>query len=134
MSSRTPFASKRNTHHKNENICVVKIVFPVRSYFGISTLKHDQIINVLSISSPPNGPRGSPKSHTFKFKLFDVIDFMLNPAVGVVMLGVSSFASCFRIVVLPELSSPNSTILNSLSDDDLSFLKSDRRPCVIGNI
>ena len=54
---------------------------------------------------------------------------MLNPAVGVVMLGVSSFASCFRMVVLPELSSPSKTILNSLSEDDLSFLKSDRRPC-----
>lgn len=53
---------------------------------------------------------------------------MLKPAVGVVMLGVSSFASCLRIVVLPLLSNPNNTILNSLSDDDLSFLNSDKRP------
>lgn len=73
--------------------------------------------------------RDSPKSHTFKFRLLDVIDFMLNPAVGVVMLGASSLASCFRIVVLPELSNPSSTILSSLSLDDRSFLNSESRPC-----
>jgi hypothetical protein len=44
------------------------------------------------------------------------------------MLGVSSFASCFRIVVFPELSKPMSTIRNSLSDDDRSFLRSDNKP------
>lgn len=36
---------KTNAYNENENICVFKIVFPVRSYFGISTLKDDQIIN-----------------------------------------------------------------------------------------
>lgn len=59
------------------------------------------------------------------------IDFMLNPAVGVVMLGVSSLANCLRIVVLPELSKPNSTIRNSLSDDDLSFLNKESKPCAV---
>lgn len=70
----------------------------------------------------------SPKSHTFRFKLFDVIDLMLKPAVGVVMCGVSSFAKCRRIVVFPELSRPMRIIRNSLSDDDLSFLSSDNKP------
>jgi hypothetical protein len=57
-----------------------------------------------------------------------VIDFMLKPAVGVVMVGVSSLASCFKIVVLPELSRPRRTIRNSRSDDDLNFLRSDKSP------
>lgn len=70
----------------------------------------------------------SPKSHTFKFKLLDDIDLILNPAVGVVMWGVSSFAKCLKIVVLPLLSSPTRTILNSLSDDDRSFLNSESKP------
>lgn len=78
----------------------------------------------------------SPKSQTFRFTLDDetVIDFMLKPAVGVVMVGVSSFASCFKIVVLPELSRPRRTIRNSRSDDDLNFLKSDKSPCKMKNI
>lgn len=69
-----------------------------------------------------------PKSQTLRFKLLEFIDFMLKPAVGVVMLGVSSLASCFNMVVLPELSSPSKTIRSSLSDDDLSFRSSERRP------
>ncbi|CRK86976.1 CLUMA_CG000789, isoform A [Clunio marinus] len=58
---------------------------------------------------------------------------MSNPAVGVVMFGVSSFANCLRIVVLPELSKPSNTILNSLSDDDLSLRSSESKPCEIFN-
>lgn len=72
----------------------------------------------------------SPKSQTLRFTFDDktFIDFILNPAVGVVIVGVSSFASCFRIVVLPELSSPSRTIRSSRSDDDLNFLSNERSP------
>lgn len=76
----------------------------------------------------------SPRSHTFKFKLFDDIDLMLKPAVGVVSWGDSSLAKCFKIVVLPLLSNPTRTILNSLSDEDRNFLKSESKPCKVHNI
>lgn len=79
-------------------------------------------------SAFPTETRDLPKSHTFKFRLFEFIDLMLNPAVGVVSCGVSSFAKCLRIVVFPELSKPSNTIRNSLSDDDRSFLSKESKP------
>lgn len=90
------------TYHKNKHICVLKVIFPIRSNLGISTYdnkkrwnRHWKYIRSFLYL---------PKSHTFRFKLFEDIDLMLKPAVGVVRCGVSSLASCFKIVVFPELS------------------------------
>jgi len=45
-----------------------------------------------------------------------------------VMWFTSSFARCFRRVVLPALSRPNSKMRSSCSGVDFSFLKSDSKP------
>lgn len=66
-------------------------------------------------------------SHTFSLNPSLITDFMLKPAVGV-MLVISSDASIFSMVVLPALSRPRRSILNSRSGVDVSFLRIDKSP------
>ncbi len=56
----------------------------------------------------------SPMSQTLSLKLFWTSVLTLNPCVGITSL-MDSFPNRFSIVVFPELSSPRSRILASLS-------------------
>lgn len=109
--SETSLSKMWKTYHKNKHICVLKVIFPIRSNLRISTYdkkrwnRHWKYISRFIYL---------PKSHTFRFKLFDDIDLMLKPAVAVVMWGVSSLASCFKIVVFPELSTEGWVLLNKV--------------------